>query len=102
MEKLFYKIGEISQIAGLKPFVLRFWETEFPSLYPKKSEGGQRVYTKKELELVLEIKKLLYKEGLTIPGARKRLEERKPLKEIPQNTLGVVKKELEEIYAILS
>ena len=102
MEKLFYKIGEISQMTGLKPFVLRFWETEFPPLYPRKGKGGQRVYTKKEFELILEIKNLLYKEGLTISGARKRLEDRKPLQEIPQNTLGMVRKELEEIYAILS
>jgi len=102
MEKLFYKIGEVSQMTDTKPFVLRFWETEFPPLYPKKGKGGQRVYTKKEVELILEIKKLLYKEGLTIAGARKKLEERKPLQELPQNTLGMVRRELEEIYAILS
>ena len=102
MEKLFYKIGEVSQMTDLKPFVLRFWQTEFPVLYPKKSKGGQRVYTKKEVELILEIKRLLYTEGLTIAGARKRLEERKPFRELPEDTLGMVKKELEGIYAMLS
>ncbi len=101
-EKLFYKIGEVSRITGLKAFVLRFWESEFPALYPKKNNGGQRVYTKKEIDLILEIKRLLYKEGMTISGAKKKLSERKPLQELPQDTLGMVKRELEAIYAMLS
>jgi DNA-binding transcriptional MerR regulator len=101
-EKLFYKIGEISRKVGLKPYVLRFWEAEFPSLRPKKGSGGQRVYTKKELDLLLEIKRLLYKEGCTIPGARKKLEMRKPVRDLPEGTLGTVKKELEALLTILS
>ncbi len=102
MEKLFYKIGEVSKLAGLEPYVLRFWESEFPSLRPKKNTGGQRVYSKKELDMVLEIKRLLYKEGLTISGAKKMLQTRKPLKELPEGSLGEVRKELEELLAILS
>ena len=102
MEKLFYKIGEVSNLAGLEPYVLRFWESEFPSLRPKKNTGGQRVYSKKEVDLVLEIKRLLYKEGLTIAGAKKMLQTRKPLRDLQEGTLGELKKELEELLAILS
>ncbi|MBI3357980.1 MAG: MerR family transcriptional regulator [Nitrospirae bacterium] len=102
MEKLFYKIGEVGKLAELEPYVLRFWESEFPSLSPKKNTGGQRVYSKKEVDLVLEIKRLLYKEGLTISGARKMLQTRKPLRDLPEGTLGEVKKELEELLAILA
>ncbi len=75
-DKLFYKIGEVAHIASLRPSVLRYWETEFESLNPVKSRSGQRLYTKKELDIVLEIKKLLYSEKLTIEGARKRLKVR--------------------------
>jgi len=71
--KLFYKIGEVSRITGLESYVLRYWETEFPPLHPKKSRGGQRVYESKDIETVLKIKRMLYEEGLTIAGAKKRL-----------------------------
>ena len=70
-EKLFYKIGEVSAITGLESYVLRYWETEFPILHPRKSRGGQRVYLKSDVETVLKIKQMLYKEGYTIAGARK-------------------------------
>jgi DNA-binding transcriptional MerR regulator len=69
-DKLYFRIGEVSQLAGVKPFVLRFWETEFPALAPKKSGTGQRLYRRKEVEMVLEIKRLLYEERFTIEGAR--------------------------------
>ena len=72
-DKLFYKIGEVAVIASLKPSVLRFWETEFVTLQPQKSKTGQRLYSRKEVELVLEIKRLLYLEKLTIDGAKRRL-----------------------------
>jgi DNA-binding transcriptional MerR regulator len=101
-EKLFYKIGEVSKLAGLPPYVLRFWESEFPALRPQKGTGGQRIYSKKELDLVLEIKRLLHKEGWTISGAKKMLQTRKPISELPEGTLGKVKKELEELLEILS
>lgn len=72
-EKLFYKIGEVSSIVGVEPFVLRYWESEFPFLCPRKSKAGQRIYTKKEIELLLQIKKLLREERYTIDGVRRRL-----------------------------
>ena len=69
-----YKIGEVCKLAEVPPYVLRFWETEFPPLAPNKSGGGQRLYTQHDLDVVLRIKHLLYSEGLTIAGAKKRLE----------------------------
>lgn len=68
-----YKIGEVASLTGLKPFVLRFWETEFPQLAPVRTPKGQRLYTEEHLELVRRIKTLLYEEKLTIDGARRRL-----------------------------
>lgn len=76
-DKLYLRIGEVSAITGLPASVLRYWESEFGSLAPKKSSTGQRLYTKKDVEQVTEIKKLLYAEKLTIEGARKRIEVRK-------------------------
>ena len=108
-EKLFYKIGEVSRMTGLESYVLRFWESEFPALHPKKNSGKQRVYTKKEIDLVLEIKRLLYVEGLTIAGAKKRLslsrKETPPLRGQGSGltrTIHTVKRELEELLHILS
>ena len=72
-DRMYFKIGEVASITSLRPSVLRFWETEFESLTPVKSRSGQRLYTRKELELVIEIKHLLYNEKLTIEGARKKL-----------------------------
>ena len=71
-DKLFYKIGEVSKIAGVEPYVLRYWETEFPFLKPRKSKSGQRIYVKKDLDLIFQIKDLLYKERFTIEGVRKK------------------------------
>src|ERR1700694_5393440 len=73
-DKLYFRIGEVARLAGIKPYVLRFWETEFPGLGPKKSGTGHRLYRRKEVELVLEIKRLLYEKRFTIEGARKFLE----------------------------
>src|SRR5277367_1173680 len=75
-DKLYFRIGEVSRLAGIKPYVLRFWETEFSSLGPKKSGKGHRLYRRKDVELVLEIKRLLYDKRYTIEGARKFLETR--------------------------
>jgi DNA-binding transcriptional MerR regulator len=72
-DKLFYKIGEVSRIVGVEPYVLRYWETEFSFLKPRKNKSGQRVYIKKDVELLLAIRKLLYQERYTIEGVRKRL-----------------------------
>lgn len=74
-DKLFYKIGEVSKIAGVEPYVLRYWETEFPLLKPRKSKSGQRIYVKKDLDMIFLIKDMLYGERLTIEGVRKRLSE---------------------------
>jgi len=72
-DKMYYKIGEVARLASLKPSVLRFWETEFNQLKPKKSTSGQRLYSNNDLELVLTIRKLLYNDKLTIEGARRRI-----------------------------
>lgn len=72
-EKLYFRIGEVSRLCRLPAYVLRFWETEFPQLKPVKSSTGQRMYRRRDVEAVLEIKKLLYEEGFTIAGARQQL-----------------------------
>jgi DNA-binding transcriptional MerR regulator len=73
-ENRLYKIGEVCKIAEVQPYVLRYWETEFPPLAPNKSGGGQRLYTKHEIDVILRIKQLLYSEGFTIAGAKKKLD----------------------------
>lgn len=113
--KLFFRIGEVAELAGVESYVLRYWETEFKSLCPKKNEKGQRLYQKKEVQQALKIKKLLYEEGYTIEGARKALKERnKKSKKGPtqfsipfdrEEIVGVVeelKKDLKEMLKQLS
>jgi len=75
-DRLYFRIGEVSSITGVPPYVLRYWESEFPALQPRKSGGGQRLYRKRDVALILEIKKLLYQERYTVAGARRRLTER--------------------------
>ncbi len=75
-DRLYFRIGEVSAITGVPPYVLRYWESEFPALQPRKSGGGQRLYRRRDVILVLEIKKLLYQERYTVAGARRRLTER--------------------------
>jgi DNA-binding transcriptional MerR regulator len=72
-DKLYFKIGEVSEIAGVASHVLRFWESEFPRISPKRTSSGQRLYTRREVELILEIKSLLYQRTFTIAGARQHL-----------------------------
>jgi DNA-binding transcriptional MerR regulator len=74
-DKLFFRIGEVSTMLGLEPYVLRYWETEFPSLTPKKSGTGHRLYRRKDVEMLLRIKHLLYEKRFTIDGARQFLHE---------------------------
>jgi len=108
-DKLFYKIGEVSRIAGVEPYVLRYWETEFPFLRPRKNKSGQRVYIRKDLELVLQIKKLLYEDRFTIEGVRKKFGEvelPKPVQSLPvqpsaNEVIQRVKKRLREILGNL-
>ena len=71
----YYRISEVSRLAGLKPSVLRYWESEFPMLQPVKSTTGYRLYRQEDVDLVFKIKRLVYDEGLTLAGARKQLEE---------------------------
>lgn len=87
-EKDFYRIGEVSRLTNLKPFVLRYWETEFPMLEPVKSPSGHRLYRQEDVEMVLRIKRLLYDEGFTIAGARRHLREQAGGAEIESPTNG--------------
>ncbi|MEP7354492.1 MAG: MerR family transcriptional regulator [Acidobacteriota bacterium] len=82
-DKLYFRIGEVARLAGIKPYVLRFWESEFSSLGPKKSGTGHRLYRRKDVQLVLEIKTLLYEKRFTIEGARKHLETRAKPEPLP-------------------
>jgi DNA-binding transcriptional MerR regulator len=87
-EKLFFKIGEVCDIAGVQAHVLRYWETEFPMLAPQKNRAGQRTYRRRDVEMALRIKELLYDEQYTIAGAKKKLagELRGPNRENVQST----------------
>lgn len=102
-ERLFYKIGEISEIADIEPHVLRYWESEFPFLKPRKNKTGQRIYTRKNLELVLQIKNLLYKEKYTIAGVRKKFGDNTLKKNsVSIQTIQGVRKRLQEILDTLN
>lgn len=91
-DKLYFRIGDVARLAAIKPYVLRFWETEFNGLGPKKSGTGHRLYRRKDVELVLEIKRLLYEERFTIEGARKYLETRLSNKMDPPKPLAKLTK----------
>lgn len=105
-EKLFYKIGEVSRITGVEPYVLRYWETEFPFLRPRKTASGQRVYSRKDLEMVLQIKKMLYEERYTIEGVRKKFGELTPARTsvsspftVTKEAIEIIKKRLRDILS---
>jgi len=76
-DKLYYKIGEVAKFTGVKTHVLRYWETEFSSIRPNKSRSNQRLYRKQDVELILHLKDLLYNQGFTIAGARKKLRQKR-------------------------
>lgn len=102
-EKKFFRIGEVSRIIGVEPYVLRYWESEFPQIRPVRADTNQRTYQKRDLELILEIKRLLYEEKLTIEGARQRLKQKK--EKAPVADAGLieeVKTNLQEILKALS
>ena len=100
--KRFFRIGEVSRIIGVKPYVLRYWETEFPSIRPKRADSRQRIYQREDIEAIGEIKKLLYEEKLTIEGVRKRLRRAKKVTSTPpSNFLREIKEELKQILKIL-
>ncbi len=73
--KLFFKIGEVCELTETQPYVLRYWESEFPALAPAKNNSGQRIFRRRDIETILRIKSLLYEEGFTIAGAKKKLEQ---------------------------
>lgn len=98
--KLYFTIGEVSRLAGVKPHVLRFWEQEFPSLAPKKDEAGRRVYRRRDVETVLKIRHLLYDEKFTIPGARRSLMAA-GLEPPDPVTSDALKRELQVVLALL-
>jgi DNA-binding transcriptional MerR regulator len=109
-EKTYYRIGEVAKITRIKPYVLRFWETEFNMISPSKSRSKQRMYRKKDIETILLIKHLLYKEGFTIKGARRRLVElgrieRDAATDPPPSAfaeLGEIRIELEQLRDLLA
>jgi len=84
-DKLYYKIGEVAKFTGVKTHVLRYWETEFKAIRPNKSRSNQRLYRKQDIELILHLKDLLYNQGFTIAGARKKLRE-KPASKAAETT----------------
>ena len=114
-DKLYFRIGEVSKLCDLPAYVLRFWESEFPQLKPHKGGTGQRLYRRRDVEMVLRIKALLYDEGYTIPGARQVFKAELRHKE-PQLALGIdettsntsskqllkLQKELRELLALVS
>ena len=101
-DKMFYKIGEVSEIADIESYVLRYWESEFPFLKPRKNKSGQRVYARKDLELVMQIKNLLYKDKYTIAGVRKRFSDNSIKKSsVSIETIRSIKKRLKGILNIL-
>jgi DNA-binding transcriptional MerR regulator len=100
--KRFFRIGEVSRIIGVKPYVLRYWETEFATLRPKRADSRQRIYQREDIETIREIKKLLYEEKLTIEGVRKRLKAvKKGSAMSPDSLLKEIKEELKQILRIL-
>src|ERR1700689_365935 len=110
-DKLFFRIGEVSQLVGVEPYVLRYWESEFPGLSPKKSNTGQRMFRRKDVEMLLNIKQLLYDKKFTIEGARKALKSEKAAPELttrqeelfsPANPLPSIRQELAAILKLLS
>jgi DNA-binding transcriptional MerR regulator len=97
--KLYFKIGEVSELTGIKPYVLRYWETEFNIVKPSKTRSNQRLYKRKEVEMILEIKRLLYDEKFTIAGAKKILMERSRVKGAKNQQLAMsfTEQEFQEI-----
>jgi DNA-binding transcriptional MerR regulator len=112
-DKLYFRIGEVARLCEVPPYVLRFWESEFPQLKPNKGGTGQRLYRRKDAEMAMRIKRLLYDEGYTIPGARQVFKSEVKQKEpelfrmessqaVPKTDLSGIRKNLQEIADLLS
>jgi DNA-binding transcriptional MerR regulator len=113
-DKLYFRIGDVSNLAETKPYVLRYWETEFPSLRPVKSRTGHRLYRREDVEMVFTIKRLLYEQGFTIEGARNHLagnskqdSETAPIQQSAEaafdaQQLKAIKREIQGILTVLS
>ena len=109
-ERLYYSISEVARITGLEPYVLRYWEKEFPILKPKKNRGGNRIYTERDIELVNRIKHLRSKEKLTIAGARTKLMMKRPGEDKTamhhsgkaRTLIGRIRKDIEDLLEIFS
>jgi len=114
-DKLYFRIGEVSRLCEVAAYVLRFWESEFPQLKPNKGGTGQRLYRRRDVEMALRIKSLLYDQGYTIPGARQvfKSEQKQLLPELPlglepgaskedEARLKKLKGELKDLHALLS
>ena len=111
-DKLYFKIGEVASLTKVKPYVLRYWESEFKIISPRKSLTNQRVYSRRDIELILDIKRLLYKEGFTLDGAKKKIKEiqAERSKQLDfgfnekqfQTALKSIKKELTQIKKLLT
>jgi DNA-binding transcriptional MerR regulator len=103
-DKFYFKVGEVSQIAGIPAYVLRFWESEFKEIQPKRTDSGQRLYRKKDIEKILTIKHLLYEKRFTIQGAKQALkspDSRTQVKK-PTVTYSEIRKELIHIRTLLT
>jgi DNA-binding transcriptional MerR regulator len=103
-DKLYFRIGEVAAIAGVPSYVLRFWESEFPAIRPKRTQAGQRRYRKADVELILTIKHLLHEKRFTIQGARQRLRghsDPEPAADRPQGLLSEIQEELRHIRELI-
>ncbi len=96
-DKMFFRIGEVGRLTGVKPYVLRYWESEFKLLKPIKNKAGQRIYRRRDIETILEIKTLLYKKKYTIAGAKKQLAEEIQTRGGQQMEMGFVSSNLREV-----
>ncbi len=105
IKKLYYSIGEVSKIVGLKAYVLRYWETEFKQLTPPKNRAGNRTYRQKDIDLIIQIKDLLHSKKFTIEGARSVISSKnpnlKPANIVDSKIINLLKNELHEILQII-
>jgi DNA-binding transcriptional MerR regulator len=108
-DKIYYRIGEVAEITGLQPYILRYWESEFRALSPIKNNAGQRLYKKRDIEILEKIKELLYEKGFTIAGARRQLAALEKEKEevlareneVIKNQLSKIEQELKNILTLM-